>query len=377
MRISGSTPRTIALLSAVAGVTLAAVLAAPTAGAAPTGASGSSGASAGGVAAAVAAVNAVSDRQVAQGSLADSVVARLGATAAGGYLDGSGAAVVNVTDAAAAAVVRAAGATPRLVTRSSAQLAAAQRTLDSSRVVGTVTAVDPKADQVVVSVTDSVSAADQARLHATAARLGGAVRVERVAGTLRTLIGGGDAIFTSSARCSLGFNARNSAQTTFYVITAGHCTNIGATWWTSSSHSTVIGSRAASSFPGNDYGIIQYTGSVSHPGNVDLFNGSTQDITRSANPGVGQSACRSGSTTGVHCGSVTAVNATVQYAEGTVTGLIRTNICAEPGDSGGSLYSGSTALGTTSGGSGNCTSGGTTFFQPVNEALAVLGLSVY
>ena len=67
---------------------------------------------------------------------------------------------------------------------------------------------------------------------------------------------------------------------------------------------------------------------------------------------------------------MTALNATVNYAEGTVTGLIRTTVCAEPGDSGGSLYSGTVAYGLTSGGSGNCSSGGTTFFQPVTEALA-------
>jgi hypothetical protein len=30
-----------------------------------------------------------------------------------------------------------------------------------------------------------------------------------------------------------------------------------------------------------------------------------------------------------------------------------------------------------SGGSGNCTSGGTTFFQPVTEALSAYGVSVY
>ncbi|MGW9545036.1 trypsin-like serine protease, partial [Streptomyces celluloflavus] len=46
-----------------------------------------------------------------------------------------------------------------------------------------------------------------------------------------------------------------------------------------------------------------------------------------------------------------------------------TTVCAEPGDSGGPLYgSNGTAYGLTSGGSGNCSSGGTTFFQPVTEA---------
>jgi len=54
-----------------------------------------------------------------------------------------------------------------------------------------------------------------------------------------------------------------------------------------------------------------------------------------------------------------------------------TNICAEPGDSGGPLYAGSTALGITSGGSGNCRSGGVTFFQPVVEVLNRYGVRVY
>ena len=67
----------------------------------------------------------------------------------------------------------------------------------------------------------------------------------------------------------------------------------------------------------------------------------------------------------------------MNYAEGTVTGLIRTNVCAEGGDSGGPLFAGTTALGLTSGGSGNCSSGGTTFFQPVNEVLSRYGVSVY
>ena len=72
-----------------------------------------------------------------------------------------------------------------------------------------------------------------------------------------------------------------------------------------------------------------------------------------------------------------AVNATVNYPEGRVTGLIRTNVCAEGGDSGGPLFDGSTALGLTSGGSGNCSRGGIMFFQPVTEALNVYGVAVY
>jgi streptogrisin C len=50
--------------------------------------------------------------------------------------------------------------------------------------------------------------------------------------------------------------------------------------------------------------------------------------------------------------------------------------CAEPGDSGGSVISGNQAQGVTSGVTGNCTSGGTTWFQPINEILSTYGLSL-
>jgi len=98
---------------------------------------------------------------------------------------------------------------------------------------------------------------------------------------------------------------------------------------------------------------------------------------RANTPIVNETVSRSGSTTGLRSGRVTALNATVTYPQGTVTGLIRTTVCAEPGDSGGPLYDGSVALGLTSGGSGDCRSGGTTFFQPVTEAASVYGVTVY
>ncbi|MGW1932451.1 carbohydrate-binding protein, partial [Streptomyces sp. NPDC001919] len=86
--------------------------------------------------------------------------------------------------------------------------------------------------------------------------------------------------------------------------------------------------------------------------------------------------CRSGSTTGWHCGTVQQHNTSVTYPEGTISGVTRTTVCAEPGDSGGSYISGSQAQGVTSGGSGNCSSGGTTFFQPLNPLLQNYGLTL-
>ncbi|MBY8875326.1 S1 family peptidase [Micromonospora sp. PLK6-60] len=304
---------------------------------------------------------------------------RLGDRAAGTYADTSGKMVVAVTDAAAARQVRAAGATAKLVTRGAAVLARATAELErSAKIPGTAWWTDAATNQVVVSVDSTVTGAKLERVKAAAARAGGAVRIEAETGVLSTRISGGNAIYAGGGgRCSLGFNVRSSSGV-YYFLTAGHCTNISSSWYSNSAQTSLLGSRAGTSFPGNDYGIVRYSNQTTvQPGNVTLYNGSFQDITSAGNAYVNQSVRRSGSTTGVRSGTVTATNATVNYAEGSVSGLIRTTVCAEPGDSGGSLFAGTTALGLTSGGSGNCSSGGTTYFQPVTEALSVYGVSVY
>jgi streptogrisin D len=296
---------------------------------------------------------------------------------AGTYFDqATGQMVVTVTDAADVDAVEAAGFTAKLVTHSAAQLAQVTSALDAAaRIPGTAWAVNPVTNQVEVMVDSTVDATELAAVEAVTARFGTAATIERTPGQFTTLISGGQAIYGGGSRCSLGFNAQGGSGQQ-YLITAGHCTNIASTWYANSALTQLIGARVVSSFPGNDYGVVRYDSSISRPGNVYLYNGSFRDITGAANAVVGQSVQRSGSTTGVRGGSVTAVNATVTYPQGTVTGLIRTTVCAQPGDSGGSLFAGSTALGITSGGSGNCTTGGTTFFQPVTEVLN-LGLSVY
>ena len=230
--------------------------------------------------------------------------------------------------------------------------------------------------RIIVSYDDTVSGTKLSKLTGVTKQFGDRVTLEKISGKLTKYIAGGDAIYGGQYRCSLGFNVRSGS--TYYFLTAGHCGNIASSWYSNSSKTTLLGTTYGSSFPGNDYAIVKYSTSyTNHPGTVDLYNGSSQDITSAGNASVGQAVKRSGSTTGVHSGSVTATNATVNYAEGTVTGLIRTNVCAEGGDSGGALFAGSVALGLTSGGSGNCSSGGTTYFQPVTEALSRYGVSVY
>ena len=247
-----------------------------------------------------------------------------------------------------------------------AQLNAVDSAVEKSDIAGTAWYTDAKSGKVVVTVDNTVSKAEIAKIKKTV-KTDSALEINRTPGQFSKFIAGGEAITTGGGRCSLGFNVQDSAGTK-YALTAGHCTNIGSSW--------SIGTTAGSSFPGNDYGIIQHSNPSAADGRVHLYGG-YQDITSAGNASVGQSVQRSGSTTGLHGGSVTGLNATVNYGGGDVVyGMIQTNVCAEPGDSGGSLFSGSTALGLTSGGSGNCSSGGTTFYQPVTEALSAYGVSI-
>ncbi|MYW69639.1 trypsin-like serine protease [Streptomyces sp. SID8379] len=258
-------------------------------------------------------------------------------------------------------------------TFSATQLTRTSDAVRSADVAGTAWSVDAKTKQVLLTVDSTVSQAEINKIKKEAGSTAGALKIERTSGTFQRYISGGDAIYASSWRCSLGFNVQDNSGN-YYFLTAGHCTDGAGTWWSNSGHTTTLGTTSGSSFPGNDYGIVKYTNStVTKSGTVGSV-----DITRAATPSVGTTVTRRGSTTGIHSGSVTALNATVNYGGGDiVSGLIRTTVCAEPGDSGGPLYGGSTAYGLTSGGSGDCTSGGTTFFQPVTEALSAYGVHVY
>lgn len=310
----------------------------------------------------------------AAGKLASTLVSDLGGDAAGSYYDARAKhLVVNVLDESAARTVEAAGAKARIVANSLAELDGARSALRREAAIpGTSWAVDPIGDKVVVTADRTVSKTALAKLAKVVEGLGATTELQRSKGEFKPFVAGGDAITGSGGRCSLGFNVVKGGQP--YFLTAGHCTEAISTW--SDSSGTVIGENEQSSFPGNDYGLVKYTADVDHPSEVDLYDGSAQEITGAAEATVGMNVSRSGSTTQVHDGTVTGLNATVNYQEGTVTGLIQTDVCAEPGDSGGSLFSGSSAIGLTSGGSGNCTSGGTTFFQPVTEALSATGTEI-
>ncbi|WP_055489236.1 S1 family peptidase [Streptomyces sp. TP-A0356] len=314
--------------------------------------------------------------QSAAGTGSD-LVSRLGTSrTAGSWVASDGRPVVAVTDQAAAARVTATGARAKVVRHSMDQLKSATRSLGSGpKVAGTAWAVDYRTNEVVVQADSTVSASDWSRMTKLAHGIGDFVRMERAQGRFTTRVNGAQPLFSVSGRCSAGFNVTNGQSE--FILTAGHCGPGGTLWFSDNTGRGRLGQTVTSEFPGSgDFSLIRYeSGQETAGANVVAIGGGRGvRITAAGDPVVGEKVFRSGSTSGLHDGEVTALDATVNYPEGSVTGLIQTTVCAEPGDSGGPLFSEGIALGVTSGGSGNCQAGGTTFFQPVTKAMSALGV---
>ncbi|MFJ5224812.1 S1 family peptidase [Streptomyces sp. NPDC088400] len=312
----------------------------------------------------------------AAGKLASTLGGDLGGDAAGSYYEAkSKALVVNVVSQQAAETVRQAGGKARLVQNSLTELKGARQTLTTKATIpGTSWAVDPVTNKVVVTADRTVKGDALKKLTGVVDGLGSKAELKKSAGEFKPFVSGGDAIMGGSSRCSLGFNVVKDGEPAF--LTAGHCTESIDSW--TDSDGADLGTTEVSNFPEADFGLVKYTDtSAEAPSEVNLYDGTSQEITQAGEATVGQQVTRSGSTTQVHDGEVTGLDATVNYGNGdVVNGLIETTVCAEPGDSGGALFEDTTALGLTSGGSGDCTSGGTTFFQPVPAALDAVGAEI-
>jgi streptogrisin C len=105
-------------------------------------------------------------------------------------------------------------------------------------------------------------------------------------------------------------------------------------------------------------------------------NGGRHYLRGSVEAPVGGTVCLIDRVIGLRCGTIIAKNQTVNYPGGTIYGLTRTNICMEPGLSPVAFVSGEHAQGVPLGGSGNCSTGGTSYFQPINPILAAYGLTL-
>ncbi|KOV96125.1 S1 family peptidase [Streptomyces sp. NRRL B-3648] len=271
--------------------------------------------------------------------------------------------------------IRAAGAEIRTAAHTARQLDAVKARLDRLSAPPGVSGwhVDPVAGTVVVDIVREDRSDNDVRHFVSRAREAGPVTVRSVSAAPRTFAAGtvgGDPYYTGNVRCSIGFSVYGG------FVTAGHCGRPGAgvSGWDGS----YIGTFQGSSFPDNDYAWVS-VGSGWWTVPVVLGWGTVPDqlVRGSAVAPVGSSVCRSGSTSHWHCGTVLATDETVNYSQGAVHQLTKTSVCAEPGDSGGSFITGDQAQGVTSGGWGNCTSGGETWFQPVNEILGRYGLTLH
>lgn len=304
---------------------------------------------------------------------------RLGAAFGGAWLAGDGVLTVGVTDRTAAAVVRAAGARPVVVANGKARLDGVKAQLDrhAERAPASVHGwyVDLSSNTVVVRTQPGTTAAATEFVKASGADRA-TVRVavsDHAPSPLATYynVRGGEALHTPLGRCSIGFSVVGG------YVTAGHCGTAGDL--VHGYNLDTQGVIQGSSFPVNDYGWVATNVIWVPQGVVYNWSGSFQGVVpvdgAQVAP-VGSPVCRSGSTTGWRCGTILATDQTVNYPQGTVFGLTSTSACGDLGDSGGSFLSGGQAQGVLSGGAGNCTNGGTTVFQPLDEILTQYGLTL-
>ncbi|MGW1244366.1 alpha-lytic protease prodomain-containing protein [Streptomyces bobili] len=303
----------------------------------------------------------------------------LGARFAGAWVTGrtSAGLTVATTDAADVPAIRAEGAEAAVVTTPLSGLLSLKDDLDAAagrvRTAQTpVWYVDVRANRVVVQAT-SRSAATAFIEAAGAQDRGVGIRVspERPR-PMKDLVGGDAYYIDGVARCSVGFSVTKAEQQGF--ATAGHCGRAGST--TTGFDDTDQGVFQASVFPGKDMAWVGVNSAWTGTAAVRAEAGTTVQVTGSVQALVGASVCRSGSTSGWHCGTVEQYDASVSYPDGPVDGLTRTTACGELGDSGGPFVAGTQAQGVTSGGSGDCASGGTTFFQPLNPLMEEFGLTL-
>lgn len=322
-------------------------------------------------------------RDISASSVIEKMQSTVGNSFAGGWIDGDKF-FIGVTDQAAADKVTAAGATPMIVKTSLSKLETAMSALDKVFIGDGNTLEDLSTAQsgiasyfvdvatnklVIEALADSHTQAKELALKAGLTEHEFEVRtVDSLPTTMSTVQGGNAYIINNRGRCSVGFSVKGG------FLSAGHCGKKGDSVTTP--NGIPLGTFEGSIFPGKDMSYIKTIPGTTLTGYVNSYGHGTLPVRGSSEVAIGAAVCRSGSTTGFHCGRITGKNSRVVYPQGTVLGLTQTNVCAEPGDSGGSFFTGDQAQGFTSGGRGNCRQGGTTYFQPVNPALETYRVSL-
>ncbi|MGH3759370.1 S1 family peptidase [Actinophytocola sp.] len=287
---------------------------------------------------------------------------RLGHDFGGAWIE-EGRLVVAVTDAAKAAEVTESGAEAKVVRHSAAELDAMVADLNAAEATApdsvTVWGVDVRHNTINMTVLPGAAA--DARNFAASVGIDD-VRIDESAEVPRLFadIQGGEPYNIGQSRCSVGFSVDGG------FVTAGHCealTGGGAL----TKDGQPLGDWGGSQFPGADHAWVRASADWTPVGQVAGVGG----VSGSQEAATGAGVSKSGSTTGVTQGTIGEKNQTVNYPEGTVTGLTATNALCQPGDSGGAFISDGQAQGVVSGGNSF-----TCFFQPVNPILQTYGLSL-
>ncbi|HET6292613.1 MAG TPA: S1 family peptidase [Kribbella sp.] len=311
----------------------------------------------------------------------------LGADRTGGaYYDDSGRLVVAVTDQATADAVRRAGGTPQVVSYSTAALNSIHAELDQLPAIpNTSWGVDPSTNRVSVEIYDGVSAADRAQIEAIAAKRGDAVQIEKLPGTLKPTVDlpAGVGITSDWKICTAGFNVQNTNGDKFF-LTSGHCVTGGYRTWNKRTGGALLGVATSRwQYGPSDYAVIDYTGPGVVAYGTVFYNSAHHQITGSRYVSDGEPVKRVGTISKDLVGTVLLPSTTVTYQDGTrLDYMIKTSLCAQTGDSGGPLFSGTAALGITSASTTNraCDSNVSddrTFYEPVQAVLNQYGLKVY
>jgi streptogrisin C len=259
-------------------------------------------------------------------------------------------------------------------------------------------AVDLKSNSVVVGIGKGAQKAGidfVARSGADAATI--RFKTMNEAPTLRSNTQGGLGYLWTDRRyshaCSIGFNVTKGS--TLGYVSAGHCGSAGTPVYLEGPAGTgpqwtlgpKLGTFAASVPPtrknggGPDYAWIQLDAGITQSASVYGWGSGDVTVKGSTEAAVGAAICRSGRTSGWHCGTVQSIGNTVNYGkDGIATNLTLTNACSDGGDSGGSFITGTgQAQGVLSGGSGSCDSStdiDNCYFQPVNPILTKYGLTL-
>jgi hypothetical protein len=317
----------------------------------------------------------------------------------GAFFDSARRLVVNVHTAQAAETAKAHGLSPRTVARGERALTALQTKVQAladrsgSAQVQSIGTDLPTDRLLVVLQPGQQSAKTVALVNQLKAVPGVAVSTNSTTLAMTAdVIGGQIMDLVPGTNCSLGFSGtRNGSDNV--MISAGHCVEGNPRVQNASAVRLGVGvaSRFRTGQPSVDMGLMDIDSTNVGRGYIDNRNGQTTRVTGSSKAPVGSTICKAGNTTGWTCGTITQYNLTVNYggAGGSVTrttGLARSTVCTEGGDSGGAYISGTVAQGMTSGGpsdghdcgfnqGGNAT-GSYSFYQPVVDAASYYGVTL-